>query len=110
MARDGKVAAAALALVTTACAGITQKPSSDAGAGGGAGAMTTDARADGTQPIDATVNEPFVRDADAPRCGNGKLDAALTEACDDGNTRGGDGCSADCQVEKDFDCPHPGTP
>ncbi len=28
-------------------------------------------------------------------CGDGKL--AVTEACDDGNTIEGDGCSADCQ-------------
>jgi cysteine-rich repeat protein len=29
-----------------------------------------------------------------PRCGDGILDGG--ELCDDGNTRGGDGCAADC--------------
>jgi cysteine-rich repeat protein len=31
-----------------------------------------------------------------PVCGDGRVDASL-EHCDDGNTAGGDGCSADCQ-------------
>lgn len=32
-----------------------------------------------------------------PSCGNSYTD--LTEECDDGNTRSGDGCSADCRLE-----------
>ena len=40
-------------------------------------------------------------------CGTGRVDPG--EACDDGNTRGGDGCSADCKtIETDFDCPRAG--
>ena len=35
-------------------------------------------------------------------CGNGELDAR--EACDDGNTAAGDGCSSACQVEPGFYC------
>ena len=35
-----------------------------------------------------------------PVCGNGIVDAG--ETCDDGNTVSGDGCSADCQIEKCF--------
>jgi TonB family protein len=35
--------------------------------------------------------------AATPVCGDGSVD--VTEACDDGNTTGGDGCSATCQVE-----------
>ena len=31
------------------------------------------------------------------RCGNGAIEP--TEACDDGNTISGDGCSAACEVE-----------
>ena len=43
-------------------------------------------------------------------CGNGKLDPGLDEACDDGNSKGGDGCTADCHtVEKDYLCPQPGS-
>lgn len=34
-------------------------------------------------------------DCQVPRCGDGYLDAG--ERCDDGNTRPGDGCAADCQ-------------
>jgi cysteine-rich repeat protein len=33
-------------------------------------------------------------DCTVPTCGDGILDAG--EVCDDGNTTGGDGCSADC--------------
>lgn len=44
-------------------------------------------------------------------CGNGKIDPGLDEACDDGNSRSGDGCSADCKtIEKDYACPEPGAP
>lgn len=32
-----------------------------------------------------------------PKCGNGSVEAG--EQCDDGNTTGGDGCSATCQIE-----------
>lgn len=43
----------------------------------------------------------------APVCGDGQR--ADSEACDDGNVVGGDGCSADCfAVEADFVCPTPG--
>jgi fibro-slime domain-containing protein len=42
-------------------------------------------------------------------CGNGERTA--DEACDDGNTVSGDGCSADCKiVERGFSCPIPGQP
>jgi fibro-slime domain-containing protein len=44
-------------------------------------------------------------------CGTRKIDVEIGEACDDGNTRGGDGCAADCKsIEKDFACPEPGMP
>ncbi len=41
-------------------------------------------------------------------CGDGKIDPG--EKCDDTNSATGDGCSADCLVEKDFACPTPGAP
>jgi cysteine-rich repeat protein len=51
----------------------------------------------------------------APRCGNGAINTAWlpsgtpsTEACDDGNTAGGDGCSSHCDVETGYACS--GTP
>ncbi len=51
-------------------------------------------------------------------CGNGKLDVyttasgvSATEACDDGNSRAGDGCSADCRtVEPEYTCPTANAP
>ncbi len=40
-------------------------------------------------------------------CGDGLL--TCSEACDDGNAEGGDGCAADCtMVEAGFTCPKPG--
>lgn len=39
---------------------------------------------------------------DPKLCGNGKQDAG--EQCDDGNKNGGDGCSALCQIEVDWEC------
>jgi cysteine-rich repeat protein len=40
-----------------------------------------------------------------PVCGDSQLD--LGEMCDDGNSTGGDGCSAACQVESGFACTVP---
>jgi len=46
-------------------------------------------------------------DAGPPVCGNGALEG--DEACDDGDTEDGDGCSADCAtVDPDFVCVVPG--
>lgn len=62
-------------------------------------------RHDGTRiPLD--MSQPIVIEAldqaalcrvdcTVPRCGDGRFDAG--EVCDDGNTRDGDGCSADCR-------------
>ena len=43
-------------------------------------------------------------------CGDGVLDTANGEACDDGNTEGGDGCNKLCQLEANFLCKEPGQP
>ena len=49
--------------------------------------------------------------ASMPLCGDGIQSADLGEQCDDGNTVGGDGCSADCKtIESGFQCPTPGKP
>ena len=34
-----------------------------------------------------------------PRCGNALPEPSQGESCDDGNTRGGDGCGEDCRIE-----------
>src|SRR5262249_48383395 len=54
------------------------------------------------------TKEPSCRDATgktqacAVSCGNGAIE--LGEACDDGNTVAGDGCSPACTVETGFTC------
>jgi MYXO-CTERM domain-containing protein len=37
-------------------------------------------------------------------CGNGFVEAVNAEECDDGNTTNDDGCSANCIVERKFEC------
>lgn len=39
-------------------------------------------------------------------CGNGIIEPG--EECDDGNSRDGDGCSADCKIEPGYKCPEEG--
>ncbi|TDJ00385.1 MAG: DUF4215 domain-containing protein [Deltaproteobacteria bacterium] len=41
---------------------------------------------------------------DPMSCGDGKLQEACDEECDDGNAVSGDGCEDDCQVERGFNC------
>lgn len=43
-----------------------------------------------------------------PICGDGDRD--VDEACDDGNRRSGDGCSADCQIESGYTCDDESSP
>ncbi len=48
------------------------------------------------------ITEP--ENTTAGACGNGQVDSEA-ENCDDGNTQGGDGCSADCStIEPNFSC------
>jgi fibro-slime domain-containing protein len=75
------------------CGGSDSKES-DAGDPGSGGGLSGDASLEAG--------------ADA-NCGNGELESA--EVCDDGNTQGGDGCSADCSA-RDWgpgDCTQAGT-
>ncbi|MEI9942253.1 MAG: DUF4215 domain-containing protein [Pseudomonadota bacterium] len=44
-----------------------------------------------------------------PGCGDGKINQAK-EACDDGNSTPGDGCSGICKVEPYYTCPTEGMP
>ena len=37
-------------------------------------------------------------------CGDAVILPGTSEACDDGNTNDGDGCSSTCQVEDGFEC------
>jgi fibro-slime domain-containing protein len=45
-----------------------------------------------------------------PACGDGLINLTPPEACDDGNTKPGDGCTGTCVVEPDYVCPTPGSP
>ncbi len=45
-----------------------------------------------------------------PACGDGAINLEPPEACDDGNSLPGDGCSGACIVEPYFSCPAPGQP
>lgn len=60
------------------------------------------------------VIPPVPSSCSAVVCGDGKFpefSAAGDEECDDGNTVGGDGCSATCEVEQpDFVCDDPENP
>ncbi len=44
-----------------------------------------------------------------PACGDGKINVD-GEACDDGNSVPGDGCTGICKVEPNFECPTEGEP
>jgi fibro-slime domain-containing protein len=74
----------------------------DAGADGGPDDGGTDAGADGGPDDGGSDGGPR-------QCGDGVLQAS--EACDDGNAVGGDGCSASCgEVEPGWACNAPGQP
>ena len=62
---------------------------------GGSGFVLPDA-APGSGPADVAPSEPI------PRCGNQVINDG--EACDDGNTAAGDGCTPVCQVEPGWAC------
>jgi fibro-slime domain-containing protein len=75
----------------------TEDESDDGGTGSGGGTDGGRSRMDGG-PREPDRPPP-------PGCGNGER--SQNEACDDGNTKGGDGCSSDClAIEEGFSC-HP---
>ncbi|MFY0580850.1 DUF4215 domain-containing protein [Cystobacter fuscus] len=81
-------------LSLTACPGVVEEPSDpDSG--------TPSTNCDGGScPVDS---------GPGGRCGDGQKTG--NEACDDGNAKGGDGCSANCgAIEQGYECPNPGTP
>ena len=55
----------------------------------------------------AVAGQPCKANSDVEKdCGNSEIDSG--EGCDDGNRESGDGCSADCKIEKNYECPTPG--
>ena len=111
----------ALSFALAGCAGISPTPAN--GSGGQGAGPSGDAAANGTggNAGDRDAGFPDLNLPDlggtgvcsgscGPKvCGNGMLDVA-GETCDDGNTVGGDGCSADCKTETDWTCPASGRP
>ncbi|MBI5501268.1 MAG: hypothetical protein HY907_13560 [Deltaproteobacteria bacterium] len=59
-----------------------------------------DVLAETDEGADADAEADAEAEADAPGCGDGAVQPELGEACDDGNTVGGDGCSADCTSDE----------
>ncbi len=60
-----------------------------------------------TSGCDACI---LATDATIAYCGDGLVETALGEQCDDGNAKPGDGCSGTCQIEPGFVCTTPGAP
>jgi fibro-slime domain-containing protein len=104
-----------LAAVTAAAGCASIKPATGSGGqDGGTDGAPTDAplRQEVSPNVDAGPIEFSVRgDIGSTGCGSSRVEPDLGEVCDDGNTKTGDGCSADCtMIEKDFACPEPGKP
>ena len=65
---------------------------------------------DGSGCSKTCTKEPICRDATgatvacSTACGDGNIDTADGEMCDDGNAVDGDGCSSTCQPEAGFTC------
>lgn len=98
--------------VVALCAACAGGSTSDAGRSGRSGGSDMEVDNPGTRPGQAPG--PAGADgggllAERGVCGNGAL--TLDEACDDGNTEGGDGCAADCRgIEGGYSCQPPGQP
>jgi fibro-slime domain-containing protein len=66
-------------------------------------------------PVDNPCDKPdappnCMLEPSGPACGDGRINLTPPEACDDGNTKPGDGCTGTCVVETDYECPTPGMP
>jgi len=79
---------------------LTPPPGSSNNGGAGVGGVGA-----GGQTSGFVVKAP---DAGPNVCGNSKIDTS--EACDDGNMNGGDGCSSICATEAGWTCPTAGSP
>ena len=85
------VAAALFTLSVGGCAGVKQGGTGVDGSSGSGGPGSG-----GTVGTDAHPEIPSIEVGDPTKCGNGVMDPG--EQCDDGNMKGGDGCSAICQI------------
>ena len=76
--------------------------SATGGASNGATGGTSNSATGGAATPAGSGNTDAGSGSVPPACGDGHLDAG--EACDDGNSRSGDGCSANCTVEPGWAC------
>ncbi len=85
------------------CTTVLGSPSSCTGANCGNGVVN------GGEACDAATLPTATCDIDCSLrvCGDGIRNTATPEACDDGNTNNGDGCSSACVVEVGFTCTGP---
>jgi fibro-slime domain-containing protein len=100
-----------LAVLCCACAsGSSGDRDNPVGPGGAGGSSAPDPFANGGGSggsTGASGSGPAPLDSGPMVCGNGAL--TRDEACDDGNTGEGDGCSADCRaIETGYSCQPPG--
>jgi fibro-slime domain-containing protein len=102
------ISCALLAVLGAGCAGDESDPDRRVPPGGRQVVTERDAATDdemfgNSQRRDAgSLQLPDAADVTEHACGDGEL--LDDEACDDGNTRAGDGCSADCAVEPGWAC------
>ena len=93
-------------VLMTAAASCGDETSSEFAPGTGPDGSTSG----GPSPFDSCDGGPCAQPDGAPAgpvCGDGRIDEK--EACDDGNTKAGDGCNATCTaVEPGWACPTPG--
>ena len=91
-------------LIVAGCAGVKPKESSGSG---GSGNGSGSGGSNGTGGRGKDGGSVFLPDGITMSCGNGVKDPG--EACDDGNTMGGDGCTPLCQIENGYVCPTAGS-
>ncbi len=109
MSRLGSLTFVLLAATLINCGGLIYDPGvGSVGDGGGRDGHDGGSAADGsrdaapgdTGPHDAGAPSP--RDAAPAVCGDSVV--AVGEQCDDGNLTTGDGCNANCQIERGWSC------
>ena len=94
------VAAAFVSSVAFTSCGVRGGLVLDGGPTNGDGNGVLDAPGDGSSDANLTP----------PNCGDGTVQTDQGEACDDGNTMSGDGCSSTCQIEPGYACPTANAP
>ena len=75
---------------------------------GGTGSYAPLLGGSGAVGVGGTGN--IIIDVNTASCGDSQLQLENGETCDDGNVNSGDGCTAHCQTEADYECLTPGQP